>query len=103
MRGILFNQINTLKRMYDGLQDSGREVAINYDVLRNRIGSISGNIHLTLYAESKGALTWGERFSFGNGGREDTGYFTMFPVRILGMGLLFSLKGWRCYRCSPYK
>ena len=80
--------------MYDGLQDSGREVAINYDVLQNRIGSIRDNIYLTIYAESKGALTWSGRLSFGNGGREDTGYVTMFPVRILGRGLSFSLKGW---------
>ena len=33
------------------------------------------------------ALTWGERFSFGNGGRDVTGYITIFPVRILGMSL----------------
>ena len=62
-------------------------MAINYGVLQNRIGSISDKIYLTIFAEIEGAFTWGERFSFGNGGREDTGYVTMFPVRILGMGL----------------
>ena len=87
MRLIVLNQINTIKSLQSGLQDSVREVAINYDVLRNRICSISDKIYLTLFAESKGALMWGERFSFGNGGREDTGYVTMFPVCILGMGL----------------
>ena len=56
-------------------------------LLRNEIGSISDKIHRTIFAESNGALTWGGQFSFGNGGREDTGYVTMFPVRILGMGL----------------
>ena len=74
MRLTVFDQINTLKSLHDGLQDSVREMAINYDVLRNRIGSISDKIYLTIFAESKGALTWVERFSFGNVGREDTGY-----------------------------
>ena len=31
-------------------------------------------------------------FSFGNGGREDTRYVTMFPVHVLGMGLSSSRK-----------
>ena len=56
-------------------------------LLRNEIGSISDKIYRTIFAESKDALTWGEQFSFGNEGREDTGYVTIFPVRILGMGL----------------
>ena len=55
-------------------------------MLQNRIG-ISDTIYLTIFAESKGALTWGERFSFVNGGREDTEHVTMFPIRILCMGL----------------
>ena len=77
MRRTVFDQINTLKSLHVGLQDSVREMAINYDISRNRIGSISVKIYLTIFAESKGALTWGERFSFGNGGREDTGYVTV--------------------------
>ena len=84
MKLIVLNQINTIK---SGLQDSVREVAINYDVLQNRIGSISDKIYLTFFVESKGAIMCGERFSFGNGRREDTGYVTMFPVCILGVGL----------------
>ena len=44
-------------------------------------------VKLPIFADSKGAITWGERFSFGNGGSEDTGYITMVPVRILGMGM----------------
>ena len=87
MKLIVLNQINTIKSLHGGLQDSVREVAINYDVLQNRIGSISDKIYLTLFVESKGAIMCGERFSFGNGRREDTGYVTMFPVCILGMGL----------------
>ena len=87
MRLIVLNQINTLKSMHAGLQDTVREVAMCHGVLQNEIGSISDNIYLTIYSESKGALTWGERFSSRNGGREDTGYVTMFLVRILGMGL----------------
>ena len=81
------SSINTLNSMHAGLQDSVREVVMCHGVLQNEIGSISDNIYLTIYSESKGALTWGERFSFGNGGREDTGYVIMFPVRIFGMGL----------------
>ena len=77
-RLIVFNQINTLKSIHAGLQRSVREVAIDHDVLRNEISNISDKIYLTIFAESKGALTWGERFSFGNGGREDTGY-CVFP------------------------
>ena len=61
-------------------------MAIGHDVLRNEIGSISNKIYLRIFAESKGTLTWGERFSFGNSGREEAGYVTMFPARILGMG-----------------
>ena len=73
--------------MYAGLQDSVREVAISHDVLRNEIGSISDKMYRTIFAESKGAPKLGERFSSGNGGREDSGYVTMFPACILGMGL----------------
>ena len=61
MRLIVFNQINTLKSMRAGLQDSVRKVPIGHDVLRNEIGS---KIYLTIFAESKGPLTWGERFFF---------------------------------------
>ena len=82
-----FNQNHTLKSMHAGLQDSVREVAISHDVLRNKIGSISDKMYRTIFAESKGALKLGERFSSGNGGREDSGYVTMFPACILGMGL----------------
>ena len=78
--------------MHAGLQRSVRKVAINYDVLQNGIGRFSDKIYLTIFAESKGALMWGEQFSFVNGGREDTGHVTMFPVRILGMGLLTARK-----------
>ena len=74
--------------MQAGLQDSVCEVAINYDVLQNRIGSICDKIYLTIFAKSKGALTWGEQFSIENGEREDTGYITTFPASILRMGLL---------------
>ena len=78
--------------MHDGLQDSACEVAINYDVLQNRISSNNDKIYLTIFAESKGAQTWNERFSFGNDGREDIWYVTMFPERILCMCLYFARK-----------
>ena len=57
MRIIVFSQINTLKSMLAGLQDSIREVAIGHDVLRHEIGSINDKIFLTIFAESKSALT----------------------------------------------
>ena len=49
MRLTVFDQINTLKSLHDGLQDNVRERAINYDILRNRIGSISDKIYLTIW------------------------------------------------------
>ena len=43
---------------------------------------------LTIVAESKGSLTKGEVFSFGNGGKEkDVGYRVMYPMRVLGIGI----------------
>ena len=63
-------------------------MTIGHVVLRNEICSISDKIYLTMFATSKGTLTLGERFSIWNGEREDTGYVTTFPARILRMGLL---------------
>ena len=76
--------------MHAGLQDSVREVAIGHDILRNEIGSIRDKIYLTIFAESKDALTLGERFFFWNGEREVKGYVTMFPVRISRYGSVIS-------------
>ena len=98
MRLIVFYQINTLKSQHAGLQDSIYEVAIGHDVLQN-----CDKICLIIFAESKGALMWGERFSFGNGGREDTGYVTMFLTRIYGMGLSSARKAGVVYCCFPCK
>ena len=87
MRGIVFNQINTVKNMHARLHDCVREVAINHDVLQNKVGSISDKIYLTIFAEGKGALAWVEQFYFESDMREDTAYDTMVSVCILGMGM----------------
>ena len=82
---------STMSLIYkiDRLQDNVREVAITYDVLRNRMGSISDKIYLTIFTESKGALTWGKIFLWEwLERRHRVPYVTMFPVRILCIALL---------------
>ena len=60
-------------------------MAIGHDLLRNEIGSISDKINLKIFAESKGALTWGEHLPLGMVGEKTQGMLLCFPVCILGM------------------
>ena len=62
-------------------------MAIGHDLLRNEIGSISDKINLKIFAESKGALRWGEHLPLGMVGEKTQGMLLCFPVCILGMGL----------------
>ena len=86
MRLTVFDQVNTLKSLHDGLQDSVREMAINYDILRNRIGSISDKI-ISQYLLKVKALSRGvSDFPLGMVGEKTQGML-LFTVRILGIGL----------------
>lgn len=55
-------------------------------LLNKKVMTISDKI--TICAESKGPLQKNEVFSFGNGGREgQVGYITVYPIRILAVGV----------------
>ena len=72
---------NKIERLTTGLAEKA-------EYLENRIMTIDRKSKYTICAESKGSLTKGEVFSFGNAGREpNVGYVAMYKSRITAISV----------------
>ena len=85
-RGAMLGQINAYGDRHKQLQDRVKEMAIEYHITKGKVELMKSTV--TISAESKGALTAGELFSFGNGGRQNgVGYVVMRRGHITGISL----------------
>lgn len=86
LRRQLFSQVNIWNEKRNNMSDQSlkiRHLESDISHLKQRIQSF-----ITICAETKGALTYGKIFSFGNGGKEDdVGYVMIRRGYITGIGL----------------
>ena len=86
-RGVMLRQINTYNDRHKTLQDRVKEMEIKQGLTTSKLEN--QKYFITITAESKGTLTSGEIFSFGNGGKTaDTGYVMMKSGRVIGIGFV---------------
>ena len=79
-------RIQEIKKLENEFDTRVNDIQTLYTLLEMKINN--NKSVLTIVAESKGSLTKGEVFSFGNGGKEkDVGYRVMYPMRVLGIGI----------------